>query len=230
MRYGWVLVLAMGCSGNAYSTANDPYMGQGYEESDPYEDEVGADEEGTDDTVQQGWPYEGTTAGDDSRAQPFHGTQVTQEANKVTPSGQPECAPVLQQVVGSGGCQITLVGPDNCAKLDFSAGTVEFAWSTNGTFCEGPHRFFLGGHPSSTWQQDNGFVVDIGSTGGDLKAIGSNGSSYAMTRNIGGLVRLSKADLAGITTTTGQYHWGVTGFYDVNNGGSSSGTRTFLVR
>ncbi|MBL8956222.1 MAG: hypothetical protein JNK82_35950 [Myxococcaceae bacterium] len=142
-----------------------------------------------------------------------------------------DCTPVVTELQGSGGCVLQLVGPPNCAQLDFDAqGFVELAWTTNTTFCEGPHRFLIGGHPADTWfTADNGVLWSLSSTNGSERSVGT-ASSYAMTRNIGGYVRLRKADLAGITTTTGQYHWFVAGFYDVDNGGSRSASRTFTVK
>jgi hypothetical protein len=147
-----------------------------------------------------------------------------------------DCTQQITRVAGSGGCVLDIVSPADCAELDFDTeGFVTFAWTTNQTFCEGPHRFFLLGHPPSTWfaqPNGNGLELTINSTGGAEHTVGSAGSAYAMTRNIGGTLRLMKADLlaSGITTTTGQYHWAVTGFYSVNNGGSTTGSRTFTVK
>ena len=141
------------------------------------------------------------------------------------------CDSLIPRQFGSGGCRLVLVSPANCEAVDFSRlGYVEFAWSTETTFCEGPHKFFLAGHPSATWEADNGFLIDLASTDGSFVALGDRGSQYAMTRNIGGVVRLVEADLEGITTTTGQYHWTVAGFFALENGGSVAGSGTFTVR
>jgi hypothetical protein len=48
-----------------------------------------------------------------------------------------------------------------------------------------------------------------------------------MTRNIGGLLNLTKQDLAGITTDNGQYHWLVKSYYEND---SSSASATFTVK
>lgn len=146
-----------------------------------------------------------------------------------------DCTQQLQRVAGSGGCRLDFVSPANCAALDFATqGYVEFAWSTGGTFCEGDHVFYLFGHPPSTWvtaTSTNGIEIRIPTTDGNVVALGSNGSTCAMTRNVGGFLRLVRADLeaAGLTTTTGQYHWAVQGYWDLNNGGSTTGSATFTV-
>jgi len=45
----------------------------------------------------------------------------------------------------------------------------------------------------------------------------------------GGVLRLVRADLAPLQSPNGQYHFTVTGFYALNNGGSRAGSRTFFV-
>jgi hypothetical protein len=50
-----------------------------------------------------------------------------------------------------------------------------------------------------------------------------------MTRDNGGVLRLVRADLAPLQSPNGQYHFTVTGFYALNNGGSRAGSRTFFV-
>lgn len=144
-----------------------------------------------------------------------------------------DCTQQVTEVRGSGGCILTIVSPANCQTVNFTPGYIELAWSTLGpngfTFCEGPHHAVLLGHPPSTWAQDNGIDVQLTSTNGNWSALGPNGSQYTMTRDNGGIVRLVQADLAGITTTTGQYHFTVTGFYDINNGGSRAASITFVV-
>lgn len=140
-----------------------------------------------------------------------------------------DCAQQVAEVRGSGGCVLTIVSPTNCATADFSAGFVELSYTTNTTFCEGPHHLFLLGHPSSTWEGGNGMDITLTSTDGAFVAIGSNGSSYAMTRNIGGVLRLARADLAPLMSPNGQFHFAVTGFYDLSNGGSRSASHTFVV-
>lgn len=141
-----------------------------------------------------------------------------------------DCTSVVTEVRGSGGCVISLVGPSNCDAVSFAQGFVEFAWTTNGTFCEGPHRFFIGGHPASTWEPDNALLFSLTSTDGNERSIEGMSSTYSMVRNIGGYVHLRQSDLAVLSTTTGQYHWLVAGFYDVSAGGSRSESRVFTIR
>lgn len=141
--------------------------------------------------------------------------------------------PVVTEVQGSGGCVLQLTGPMNCAEIDFGpTGWVEFSWTTNTTFCEGPHQFLIGGHPVDTWTtSNNGLLWSLTSTNGNEYQVGTGlYSTYAMVRNIGGYVHLRREDLLGITTTTGQYHWMVAGFYDISNGGSRSASRTFTIK
>jgi hypothetical protein len=141
-----------------------------------------------------------------------------------TGGGGADCTPVIQRVWGSGGCQLTLVAPTNCATASFSP-FLELAWSTNGTLCEGPHRFFLIGHPPS---EANSVQYTLGTTNGSEFSFGQNGSTYAMTPNLGGYVRLVRADLSDVTSSNGQYHWAVGGFFNLAEGGSISESRTFF--
>lgn len=143
--------------------------------------------------------------------------------------GGVDCTQQVTEVQGTGGCVLTIVSPANCATADFSAGFVELAYTTNTTFCEGPHHLFLLGHPPATWEAGNGMDITLTSTDGSFVPIGENGSSYAMTRNIGGVLRLARADLAPLMSPNGQYHFAVTGFYDLSNGGSRSASHTFVV-
>lgn len=153
----------------------------------------------------------------------------TAQSPDAASSGSFDCTEQVPEVRGTGGCVLTIVSPVNCATADFSAGFVELAYTTNTTFCEGPHHLFLLGHPASTWEGGNGMDISLTSTDGSFVPIGENGSSYAMTRNLGGVLRLARADLAPLTSTNGQYHFAVTGFYDLSNGGSRSASHTFVV-
>ena len=140
--------------------------------------------------------------------------------------------PVIAHVDGSGGCTLRMVSPAPCSTVNFNTlGYVEFAWTTNTTFCEGPHHFLIGGNPPSSWNPptNNGISWSLTSTDGTVAAMGTNGSTYAMTRNLGGLVHLVRADLAGVTSDNGQFHVIVRDFYDVTNGGSLSDSVTFTI-
>jgi hypothetical protein len=46
----------------------------------------------------------------------------------------------VTEVNGSGGCVLTLVSPANCATVNFGAGVVELAYTTNGRQLRA-HRF-----------------------------------------------------------------------------------------
>lgn len=117
----------------------------------------------------------------------------------------------------TGGCRMSLTSPANCTEIDFGPlGYVEFAWSTSTTFCEGPHHFQIGGDPPSTWTSGNYFDWSLSS---------GTHSDYWMERNIGGWVRVTRADLARLTSVNGQYYWGIASFY-----GSTSEVRVFTVK
>jgi hypothetical protein len=116
----------------------------------------------------------------------------------------------------SGGCTIYLSSPANCTKPTLVSGYYEFSWSTNGTFCEGPHTLTIGGNPPSTWNQGNVLSYSISS--------GQRAES-GMTRNIGGYLYIAPQELARLTTDNGQYHWGVSSYH-----GSASESRTFTVK
>lgn len=150
------------------------------------------------------------------------------DANTGT-NGSVDCTEQVSEIRGSGGCVLSIVSPANCETVDFSAGFIELAYTTDTTFCEGPHHLYLLGHPASTWEAGNGMDITLSSTDGSFVPIGSNGSSYSMIRNIGGVLRLARADLAPLTSSNGQFHFAVTGFYDIDNGGSRSASRTFVV-
>ncbi len=151
------------------------------------------------------------------------------ESPDAASTGSTDCTEQIPEIRGSGGCVLTIVSPTNCETVDFSAGVVELSYTTNTTFCEGPHHLFLLGHPPSSWEGGNGMDISLTSTDGSFVSIGSNGSSYAMTRNIGGVLRLARADLAPLMSPNGQFHFAVTGFFDLSNGGSRSASRTFVV-
>lgn len=118
----------------------------------------------------------------------------------------------------SGGCRITLTTATNCQALDASAtGYYEFAWSTGGTFCEGPVKILVTGSPDSSWLYGNNYL---------LFTLSSGSSSWSwMDRRIGGYIHLSPSDLAPLTTDNGQYSWGLQSYY-----GSSSGSGIFSLK
>jgi hypothetical protein len=50
---------------------------------------------------------------------------------------------------------MNLVAPANCATVSLSQGFIELDWTTNTTFCEGPHKLYIAGSPVSTWTAGN---------------------------------------------------------------------------
>ena len=132
-----------------------------------------------------------------------------------TGGGGVDCSrPAVQ--VASGGCTLSLVAPLNCATVSFANGFVELAWSTSTTFCEGPHKLYVGGSPVSSWTAGN--VLEYSLTSGTY-------TNYAMTRNIGGYFHITEQELAQLSAVNGQYYFRVASFYD-----SVSEVNTFIVR
>ena len=150
----------------------------------------------------------------DGSTQPVSPTNP--DPNNPNPTNPIVTCPTLVPAAFSGGCTLYLVSPDNCKLLDKASNTpVEFAWTTNGTFCEGPHTIYFGGNPPSTWEW-NSFSYSISSGQWDDRA---------MTRNIGGFILIKPSEFASLQTDNGMIHWGVRGWY-----GSSSESRTFLIK
>ncbi len=117
----------------------------------------------------------------------------------------------------SGGCTMSLVTPV-CSMADLTGGKVfELAWSTNMTFCEGPHTLYIAGDPPSSWETGNVVEFSIAST------VGPN-NRQGMTRNIGGYLNINSADLVGLTSSTGIYYYLVASYH-----GSASESRAFRV-
>lgn len=112
---------------------------------------------------------------------------------------------------------MNLVAPTNCQVVSFNAnGVIELDYTTNTTFCEGAHKLYVAGSPVSTWAGGNVMVFTLNS---------GTYSNYAMTRNIGGYLLITPADLAPLTTVNNQYYFRVESFH-----GSVSEVNTFIVR
>jgi hypothetical protein len=117
----------------------------------------------------------------------------------------------------SGGCQMSL-STAVCSTADLTGGkSFELAWSTNTTFCEGPHTVYLGGDPPSSWQTGNLVTFSI------LSTVGPD-ARQGMTRNIGGYLNINAQDLANLTSASGVYYYRVASFH-----GSASEVRAFHV-
>lgn len=130
-------------------------------------------------------------------------------------AGGPDCSIVGVQVP-TGGCTLNLVAPTNCQVVSLANGFIELDWTTNTTFCEGPHKLYIAGSPVSTWTSGNVLVFSL--TSGQY-------SNYAMTKNIGGYYLVTAQELARLQAVDGQYYFRVEGFY-----GSVSEVNTFIVR
>jgi hypothetical protein len=111
----------------------------------------------------------------------------------------------------SGGCQIRLVTPSPCETVDLTGNrTYEVAWTTDGSGCETPWTIQVAGNPITP---DNIRSAQI-----------STNVEQGITRK-GGLLNITAADLAGLRSDNGLYHWSVQSHY-----GSHPGTNTFKVR
>ncbi len=126
------------------------------------------------------------------------------------------CNVVLVPDGTSGGCNIRLVEPAACEEIDLTNGKeFLFGWTTDGSYCETPWRFYLAGNPANLVTGENIYWKDF-----------STDSSLGISHT-GGLVRLSATalDSLGLTSDNGIYHWLVTGWY-----GSHPASHTFRVK
>lgn len=116
----------------------------------------------------------------------------------------------------SGGCNMD-VTTAACSTADLTNGkSFELDWTTNTTFCEGPHKVQIGGDPPSSWTSGNYVEISISSQ--------NPGPRAGMTRNIGGYVNVNAADFQSLTSSTGIYYYRVSSYY-----GSASEVRAFKV-
>ncbi|MBI5533084.1 MAG: hypothetical protein HY898_10230 [Deltaproteobacteria bacterium] len=110
------------------------------------------------------------------------------------------CDAVIVPEVPGNGCAIRLVTPQRCEEVDLTNGrTYEFAWTTDGTWCETPYKLYIVGNPPS---ESNAVVWSYSTT-----------YENGMITHNGGLDRISAADLQAVTSTDGIYHWVVVGFH-----------------
>jgi hypothetical protein len=130
-----------------------------------------------------------------------------------TPTTGGDCNAVALPAQVSGGCKIRLVEPALCQEIDLSGGkTFWFGWSTDTSYCETPFKLIIAGNPPTeqnayTWSLSEG---------------GSNGK---IAKNTGGIKEISAADLQGLTSNNGIYHWVVLGWY-----GSHPASQTFRLK
>ncbi|MDO9103953.1 MAG: hypothetical protein Q7U57_03220 [Methylovulum sp.] len=116
----------------------------------------------------------------------------------------------------SGGCYVRLVEPAACTEIDLTNGkTYLFGWTTDGSYCETPWRFYIAGNPANLVTGENIYWKDFST------------DSSAGISHTGGLVRLSAAalDSLGLTSDNGVYHWVVVSWF-----GSHPASQTFRVK
>jgi hypothetical protein len=128
------------------------------------------------------------------------------------PPEGPTCSPdPVAAAMPTGGCNMNLV-TQACSVANLSGGGVfEIAWTTNMTFCEGPHHVYLGGDPPSSWETGNIVSFDIASQDGSGHIPDARSG---MTRNIGGYLNINQNDLSQLTSESGIYYMAVTSYYD----------------
>ncbi len=121
--------------------------------------------------------------------------------------------PLLPATRVAGGCTMDAVTP-TCAVADLrNGGSFEIDWTTNQTMCEGPHKLQITGDPPS---EANSVTYSYSSS--------YNGNDARMTPNIGGFAKITAADIATVTSTSGIYYYRVGAFY-----GSATEARAFQV-
>jgi hypothetical protein len=102
------------------------------------------------------------------------------------------------------------VTPAQCEVVDLRGGrTYEVAWTTDGTGCETPWTLSVAGDPL---------------TEQNLRVVQLSMNAEAGITSYGGILRISAADLDGLTSATGLYHWSISSFH-----GSHPGSHTFQV-
>lgn len=113
-----------------------------------------------------------------------------------------------------GGCRIRLVTPKQCETIDLTGGkSYEFAWTTDGTFCETAWKLQVGGNPLNIETGENIVTATINKQEGYVS-------------NTGGVIYLTAADFnnSGLTSSDGVYHWVISSFH-----GSHPASVTFRV-
>jgi|GEM_PF-2644298 len=118
--------------------------------------------------------------------------------------GPGACPPQAIPPALSGGCAPQIVTPAPCEIVDLSGGkSYEVAWTTNGTGCETPWKLCAAGSPVS---DPNSLCVNL-----------SEDVSAGISKT-GGVLNVTAADLAGLSSDTGWYHVMVGSYYGSHNG------------
>jgi hypothetical protein len=192
---------ALGCFPNATVQHEEDYNQRLMEHEEPLEGDTGGDEPLGVPTVEQ--PAQ-------SDQPPIEPTPTEPAAPAVAARPAPCPAQQLVPPAISGGCHVRLVTPAQCEVVDLRGGrTYEMAWTTDGTRCETPWTLQVAGEPLSAQ---------------NLRSAKLSINTEAGITSYGGILRISAADLEGLTSTSGLYHWSVASFY-----GSHPGAHTFQV-
>jgi len=110
-------------------------------------------------------------------------------------------------------CVISLLTPAPCEEIDLSGGKAyQFAWTTwrpsGFTWCETPYHFIVAGTPADLTP---GYETNIYKW--DFSA--GTGIGYSTTHENGGFANFNANSFAsaGLSSTTGVYHWTVAGWF-----------------
>lgn len=195
--FGVMVVVAAGFGAACGSDGGDE-DGDGNESADG---DTGADGSSEDGASEDGTAGDGSAGGD--------GAGDGSESGDG--SGGGDCSASLVPDNTTGGCNIRLVTPAACETIDLSNGQVyEFAWTTDGTNCETPWTLQIAGDPLSEQNLVSGdFSTDVN----------------AGITSMGGIVYISAQDVSILTSTSGLYHWTVSGFY-----GSYPASNAFYIK
>ncbi len=116
------------------------------------------------------------------------------------PAAQVNCDTVFLTANITGGCLLRSVTPAKCQEVDLRNGaTFEFAWTSDGTFCETPWRLSIAGNPV---------------TANNIKQWSLSVNTSTGITSYGGIVNVNAADLEGLTSYNGVYHWLIESFHE----------------
>lgn len=222
VRDRFVVVFALAVAGCAPQPS---YVQPGY----PAQPQAGADGEGDDEDEDVGDDDADDLGGADGQGWGAGQPGGVAMAETPSPGGAPatagapaaggagagvrsdDCRVQLLPPNPAGGCRLRLVTPAPCETVDLSGGRrYEFAWTTDGSGCETPWTIQVAGNPITP---ENLRSAQL-----------STDVERGITRT-GGVLYLSSADLDGLRSDNGLYHWSVQSHY-----GAHPGTHTFTMR
>ena len=134
-------------------------------------------------------------------------------SNNKDEKGIADNTPVLVQAEITGGCNITLLTPRPGETIDLRNGrSYEFAWTTNGTYCETPYQLYIAGNPANLQTGENIYSWSLSESSGQISKTG------------GGFRYFTSQDFEGIISNDGTHHWVTVGYH-----GSHPASQSFKV-